>query len=664
MSERVEQLRVNITRWDIAYYANDAPVVDDATYDAAMSELRALEEADPALVRPDSPTQRVSGAVRDGFTNAEHLQPMLSLGNAHDADALNAWFTRVEKRTGRIPATVVEPKIDGLAVSLVYRDGVLWRAATRGDGTTGEDVTANVRTIRQIPLRLNMTSPPPLLEVRGEVYISHEDFAQVNVQRLAERGSMFMNPRNAAAGSLRQLDHQETARRPLRFWAYAVGAHGGITFTHHAESLRQLAAAGMPVSPLLRVCATIEEARAAVAAIEAGRDTIGYDIDGAVVKVDALAEQDTLGFAAREPRWAIAYKFAPTVRTTRLIDIKVSVGRLGQITPVAEIEPVELGGAMVRHASLHNEGDITRKDIRVGDVVIVQRAGDVIPQVVGPVVAERDGSERVFLMPGTCPECDGPVTRDPDEAQHRCTNSACPARLQARLEHFVARDAMDIDGLGEKAITLLLEHDLIRDLADLYRLDAEGLIGLPGFKERSATKLVGAIGASVSRPATAVLYSLGIPHVGRRMSAQLLGVFPSIGAIGEASEDDLRAVDTVGTAVAEAIVSWFAQAPNRSLLDDLSTLGLSLTHTAPATPAEALSGALVGKRVCVTGTLPVLSRAEAHAMVESAGGIVASSVSSKTDYLVAGEKAGSKLTKATGLGITVLDEEGLRALVS
>lgn len=342
----------------------------------------------------------------------------------------------------------------------------------------------------------------------------------------------------------------------------------------------------------------------------------------------------------------------------------MSVGRLGQITPVAEIEPVEVGGALVRHASLHNEGDITRKDIRIGDVVIVQRAGDVIPQIIGPVVAERDGTERRFVMPAVCPECDGPVTRDPDAAQHRCHNGACPARLQARLEHFAGRDAMDIDGLGEKVIALLLEHDLIGTLPDLYRLRADALIGLPGFKERSATKLTAAIGGSVTRPATAVLYALGIPHVGRRMSAQLLRVFPSIEAIGAASAEELRAVDTVGPAVADAIVAWFATDTNRQLVQDLRAAGLTMTHDAPQDAPASPAGALSGKRVCVTGTLPTLSRAEAHVLIEGAGGTVASSVSSKTDYLVAGEKAGSKLTKATGLGIAVLDEGAFRALIA
>lgn len=661
-AERARQLRADIARWDVAYYTDDDPKVDDATYDAAMSELRALEAADPSLVRADSPTQRVSGAVREGFSPATHLLPMLSLGNANDAAALDAWYARATKRLGRAPVTVVEPKIDGLAVSLVYRDGILERAATRGDGTTGEDVTANVRTIRQIPLRLDTPTSPALLEVRGEVFISHEDFAAMNEQRLAERGSVFMNPRNAAAGSLRQLDHRETARRTLRFWAYAVGAHEGIAFTHHDESLRSLAAFGMPVSPLVRICDTAEQMHAAVAAIETGRDAIGYDIDGAVVKVDDLADQATLGFAAREPRFAIAYKFAPTVRTTRLIDITVSVGRLGQITPVAEIAPVELGGAMVRHASLHNEGDITRKDIRIGDTVIVQRAGDVIPQIIGPVIAERDGSERAFVMPATCPECAGPVTRDPEEAQHRCNNAACPARLHARLEHYAKRDAMDIDGLGEKVVALLIEHGLVADLPDLHRLEPTALIGLPGFKERSATKLVAAIAASTERPATAVLYALGIPHVGRRMSAQLLGAFPSIDAIGAASVEELCAVDTVGPAVAEAIRAWFATATNRDRVAQLATVGLTMTHTAPANAAQSPAGALTGKRVCVTGTLPTLSRAEAHALIEASGGVVASSVSAKTDYLVAGDKAGSKLTKATGLGITILDEATFTAL--
>lgn len=663
-TERIIQLGREIARLDHAYYVLDAPLSDDAGYDALMRELRDLEAAHPELVRSDSPTQRVAGAPREGFSQITHAEQMLSLGNARSEDELRAFGGRIERLLGHATELVVEPKIDGLALSLTYRDGELVQAATRGDGMVGEDVLANVRTIRQIPLRLALENPPALLEVRGEVYYPAEAFARANEERVAEGKAVFMNPRNAAAGSLRQLDPRKTARRPLAFWAYGVGVHEGVSFASHTDALDFVAAAGLPVSPAVRVCADLDEAYAACQAIETIRETIGYDIDGAVVKVNSRAEQQQLGFASREPRWAIAYKFAPTVRTTRLIEIEVSVGRLGQLTPVAVIEPVELGGAMVRYATLHNLEDITRKDIRIGDTVIVQRAGDVIPQVVGPVPDGRDGSEVVFTMPDTCPSCAQKVSKADGEAQHRCLNLTCPARTSAGIRHFVARDAMDIEGMGEKIVAVLLAEGLVSTPADLYRLRPEQLSGLPGFGERSAAKLVASVATSIERPLPAFLYSLGIPFVGRRMSRTILAAFPSIEVIAAASADELAEIEGVGPSVAGAVADWFSDPVNLALLADLQSFGLG---AAPApgeasAPVAITETALTGKRVCVTGTLSSLSRDEAQALIESVGGIVSSSVSAKTDYLVAGEKAGSKLAKAEKLGVAVIGEDELRQM--
>jgi DNA ligase (NAD+) len=663
--QRVRDLAAQIRAWDAAYYLADSPVVDDATYDGALRELRELEAAHPDLVRPDSPTQRIGGAVASGFDEARHLLPMLSLANARDDDELVAWEARVrklleERGVEDDPAYVVEPKIDGLAISLVYRNGVLERGVTRGDGEVGEDVTANVRTIRTVPLAIDDPDPPPLLEVRGEVYIPLEAFQRLNEERLDEGLPVYMNPRNTAAGSLRQLDPAITATRPLALWAYAIGAAEGISFTRHAEALDWLRDRGFPVNPRIERVDSLDAVMAACHGIERDREALGYDIDGAVVKVDALAQQEALGTVGRDPRWAVAYKFPPTTRTTRLLGIEINVGRTGALNPFAELEPVEVGGVIVRHATLHNEEDIQRKDIRVGDTVIVHRAGDVIPQVLGPLKEARTGDEPVFHMPERCPACDGPVRKDPDEAKHFCTNPHCPSRDVEGIKHFVSRSALDIEGVGEKLIERLYELDLVRRPSDLYRLRVDDLLPLEGFQETSATNVVQAIAASRDRPFGNVLFGLGIPHVGLVTAQALARAFGSMERLLDAGADDIAEVEGVGPIIAEAVAAWCADPERRSEVEALTGAGVRL---ALADDEQPVDGALSGMTIVVTGTLESMSRDEAKRRIEALGGKTTDSVSKKTSYVVAGASPGSKLAKAEKAGVPVLDEAGFLALV-
>ncbi len=664
--KRVEELTAQLRAWDRAYYLQDAPVVDDATYDTALRELRELEAADPSLVRPDSPTQRVGGGVSGGFSEVRHLLPMLSLANARDDDELLAWDQRLQKLLEAAghegePAFVVEPKIDGLALSLVYRDGLLERAVTRGDGEAGEDVTANVRTIRAVPLSIDDPNPPALIEVRGECYIPLEAFKRLNEERLDAGLPVYMNPRNTAAGSLRQLDPAITAERPLAFWSYAIGALEGIEFHSHHEALQWLAARGFPVNPRITTMTGIEAVREACHAIEHEREALGYDIDGAVVKVDSLALQATLGAVGRDPRWAIAFKFPPTTRTTKLLGIEINVGRTGALNPFAELEPVEVGGVVVRHATLHNEEDINRKDIRVGDTVIVQRAGDVIPQVIGPVLEDRTGNEQVFKMPADCPACGEPVVKNEEDAKHFCVNPRCPSRDVEGIKHFISRSAMDIDGVGEKLVDRLYELELVRRASDLYALTVDDLLPLEGFQETSANNTIAAIAASKARPFGNVLFGLGIPHVGLVTAQAIARAFGSMERLLEAGAEEIAEVEGVGPIIAEAVAGWCADPERQAEVAALRAAGVTLELAADELPVE--DGPLSGKTIVVTGTLEGFSRDEAKAAIERLGGKTTDSVSKKTSYVVVGASPGSKVAKAEKAGVPILDEAGFRELL-
>lgn len=673
VAQRIAELRALIRRYDYHYYVLDDPIVSDAEYDALMAELRALEADHPELITPDSPTQRVSGTPASQFAKVQHPQPMLSLGNAFTTADLLAWRDRVLRLLGNDAAIayVVEPKIDGLAIALTYRDGRFVQGATRGDGEVGEDVTANLRTIGSIPLTLHpldgMRDPdlpaelPALIEVRGEVYMRTADFEALN-DRLAAAGErIFANPRNAAAGSLRQKDPSITATRPLRFFAYGVGPVEGVTLTSQWQTLRYLRALGFPVNQDARRFTDFAEVLAYCEEWMARRDSLPYEADGMVIKIDDFAQQNELGVVGRDPRWAIALKFPAREAITRLLDITVNVGRTGVVTPNAELEPVQIGGVTVRNASLHNADYIAQRDIRVGDYVIVKRAGDVIPYVVGPVVARRDGSERPWQFPTHCPACGSPLEREPGEAAWRCNNfSICPAQLVRRVEHFVSRGALDIVGMGEKQAELFVQLGLVRDVADLFYLRAEQLEGLEGFGPKRIANLLAAIDAARHRPLDRLIVGLGIRYVGTVAAQALVNALGSLDAIMNARQEELEQIPGIGPVVAASIVDFFARPENRALIEKLRAAGVQMDGGAQR---ERQSDALAGKTFVLTGTLPSLTREQASELIISHGGKVTDSVSKKTSYVVAGANAGSKLAKAQQLGIPVLDEAGLLALI-
>jgi DNA ligase (NAD+) len=614
---------------------------------------------------PDSPTQRVGADPVAGFVEVRHLQPMLSLANAKGEDELLAWDERVRRLLEAAgvedaPRYVTEAKIDGLAISLLYRDGVLDRGATRGNGEVGEDVTANLRTIRALPLRMDDPAPPTLVEVRGEVYIPRGAFARMNEERAAQGLAVYMNPRNTAAGSLRQLDPRLTASRPLSLWCYAVGALDGVAFDSHHHALAWLRERGFPVNPLTTVHDSIAAVRDECRRIGELRPDLPYEIDGVVVKVDSIAMQRTLGSVGRDPRWAVAFKFPATTRTTKLLDIGVNVGRTGALNPFAILEPVEVGGVVVKLATLHNEEDIHRKDVRIGDTVIIQRAGDVIPQVVGPVLELRPDTAVPFLMPARCPACDTPVAKPEGEAQHRCVNPRCPSRGVELVKHFVARGAMDIEGVGEKLVARLWDLGLVARPSDLYRLTVADLVALEGFQERSATNVIASIGASCDRPFGNVLFGLGVPHVGEVIAVSIARHFGDIDTLAAASAEEIAAIDGVGMVIAEAVVSWFGDPDHVALVEALRGAGVRLALTPDERPKE---GSLTGRTFVITGTLS-MPRGEIERRIADRGGRMVGSVSARTDYVVVGESPGSKLAKAVKLGVPVLDEAALTELLS
>ena len=662
--DRTAELRALIDDANHAYYVLDQPTVEDIVYDDWMRELEALETADPSLRTPDSPTRRVGAAPSERFAPVTHRRPMLSLANARGRDELVAWHRRartVMEQEGlgdREIDFVVEPKIDGLAISLMYEDGIFVQGATRGDGVMGEDVTANLRTIRAIPQRLRLPEgqAPPVVEVRGEVYLPLAAFAELNATRVEAGLPTFANPRNSAAGSLRQMDPAATAERPLSIWCYGIGYSEGLTLGSQSEALDWLRAAGLRVNPQIRVVGTIDEVQAECEGWEDRRGTVDYDIDGAVVKIDDVDVQDRLGAVGRAPRWAIAYKFAPTTAITTLNDIMVSVGRTGALVPFAVLEPVSVGGATVKLATLHNQEDVARKGLMVGDRVIVQRAGDVIPQVVGPLTQERTGDERPWEMPDRCPACDTAVVQPPGEVQIRCPNRSCPAQIQQGLFHFASRGAMDIEGLGEKTIQRFFDEGLVTSFADIYdlHLQRDRLVAMDGFKDVSVDNLLAAIEASKARPWPRVLYGLGIRHVGDVTAEAIVAVAPSLDALLEADAQALAQAEGVGPVVAESVMEFLSSPANRELLERLRAAGLTVVSEGPTGPVD---GPLTGLSVVITGGLAAFSRDDAKRAVVGAGGKVTGSVSRSTSFVVAGVDPGSKLQKAASLGVPVIGEE-------
>jgi DNA ligase (NAD+) len=661
-AERAAELRRQLEYHGHRYYVLDDPEIGDDAYDALLDELRRIEAGHPELVTPDSPTQRVGGAPISKLEKVEHLQPMLSLANVRSAEELRAWIARMRSHLAREGIEdpdftyVAEPKIDGLAMSLVYRDGVLVRGATRGNGEIGEDVTHNLRTIPAIPLRID--DAPPLVEVRGEVYMSLPDFAALNERRASQGLSTFMNPRNSAAGTIRQLDPALAAERPLSMWCYAIGATDGLRFAGHWESLEWLRDHGFRVNGDVKRLRTEDEVVAQCERWQERRGALDFEIDGVVVKVDDLELQRRLGAVGRDPRWAVAWKFPPTTAVTRLHRVDWNVGKFGDLHPFGVLEPVHVGGVTVKLATLHNEEDLARKDIRSGDDVIVLRAGDVIPQVISPAphAVERPDRSSPERPPERCPSCDTPTVKAPGRVFTRCPNRACPDRNWQLLKHYAA--AMDMDGLGEKQVAALQAAGLVRTVADYYRLAKEQLLELDGVGEVSAGKLLDAIAASRARPFGAVLYAIGIEGVGAITGRNLAQHFRGIDALLGASADDIAATPGIGPVVAELIHGQLADPALRDLVGDVRAFVRVEADGAP--PGE---GPLSGRTLVLTGTLPELTREEATERILAAGGRVTSSVSKKTDWVVAGEAAGSKLEKAERLGVPVIDEAGLLGLL-
>jgi DNA ligase (NAD+) len=656
--ERHDELVRMIDEADYRYFVLSDPAMTDAEYDALLRELRAIEAEHPELADGHSPTQRV-GAPRDSaFPEHRHLEQMLSLDNAFSREELAAWAGRVERGLGRSPTYVCELKIDGVALSITYRRGVLAVAATRGDGVVGEDVTPQVRTIGGVPFRLDLDRPPEVVEVRGEVFFPVADFERMNAERIEAGEPTFANPRNAASGALRQKDPRITATRPLALLCHGLGPHEGVDFATHSASLDWMRGAGLPVAEETE---TVDDLDAVVGFVERWterRHEPPYEIDGVVVKVDALDDRSDLGATARAPRWAIAYKMPPVERETLLRDIQINVGRTGKVTPFAVLEPVSVGGVTVSMATLHNEDQVAVKDVRPGDTVIVRRAGDVIPEVVGPVTARRPEGTRPWRLPADCPFCGARFERPDGEANTFCPNVDCPQRLWGSLEHYASRGAMDIEGLGEETARLLLDEGLISDLADLYDLTEEQLLRLPLFGEKRARQLLDAIAGSKERPLERLLVALNIRHVGPTVARTLARHFGSLTALAEADPDDIAAVPEIGPVIAQAVAAFFAEERNRELVDRLIGVGVN-TEVERSTGADLLGG----WTVVLTGSLAGFTRDEARAALEERGARVTTSVSSRTSVVVAGTEPGSKLDRARDLDVPVVDEGGLRHLL-
>lgn len=660
--QKIEQLRAEIAKYEYEYYVLDAPSVSDAEYDALMRELIAWEEEFPALITPSSPTQRVGGKPLEGFERVAHRTPMRSLGNVFSKAELAAFDSRVKNGLGTdAPVTyVVEHKIDGLAMNLTYENGVLVSGVTRGDGREGEDVTTNIKTIRSVPLvlRSDAVEVPSVLEVRGEVYMPKDAFHALNRKREAEGEPLFANPRNAAAGSLRQLDPRITAERSLDAIWYAVGVTEGAELKTHQEMLAFLAKLGFKISPVHESFDNIDALFDYAVSWQDKRDALEYAIDGIVIKVDDLGDRVRLGETAKDPRWATAYKFPAEEAETIVEDIVISVGRTGVLTPTAALRPVQLAGTTVSRATLHNEDYIMQKDIRIGDTVIIHKAGEIIPEVVRTLTEKRTGAEEVYQMPRTCPECGAPAERYESEAARKCTNPQCPARGREGLFHFVSRNAMNMDGIGPSVLTAMTASGLVSDAADLYTLTKEELLTLDRVGDKSADNILNAIEASKSAGLARLLFALGIRHVGVKAAAVLAQHFGSMDAIISADYEAMVALPDIGTKIAESVIAYFADEDHLRMVKRLEMYGLKLTEE----KTEQTADTLLGLTFVLTGTLETLTRSEAGAMIEAVGGKVTSSVSKKTNYVVAGREAGSKLTKAESLGIPVLNETEFLAL--
>lgn len=667
LAERAAELRRQINYHLYRYHVLDSPVISDAEYDALYGELLALEAEHPELVVPDSPTQRAGAEPLEAFEKVRHPEPMLSLANAFDVEDLYAWRERIGRLLpeGTRLQYVAEPKIDGLTVVLTYRDGSFVQGATRGNGEVGEDITQNLRTIYSVPARVpvnpeSQVGAPGYLVVRGEAFFPLDKFEALNASRLEEGLPLYMNPRNTAAGSLRQLDPAATAQRPLSLFCYDIVAWDGIDVPDsQLERLALLRELGFPVSPDILFCEDLEAVAAAYNDWIEKRNEINYEVDGVVVKIDNQPLARGLGVTGKDPRGALAMKFPAQEKTTRLLDMVVNVGRTGILAPNAVLEPVEIGGVIVRNATLHNFDEIARKDIRIGDTVLVKRAGDVIPYVIGPIVDLRDGSEQVISPPATCPFCGEPVVSPADEVAIYCDNPACPEQLVRRVEYFVGRSAMDIDSFGSQTGALLIEKGLIKDIADIYYLDRDALLALEGFQDKKVDNLLTGIEQSKNQPANRLLTGLGIRFVGSVVAGLLLNALGSIEAIGRAGQERLEEIEGIGPETAANVEAWFAEEYNIALLQKLKAAGLQFEMTVE----EGASDKLEGFTFVITGTLPGMTRGEARALIEENGGRVTGSVSARTDYLLVGEAAGSKLDKAQQLGVAVVDLQGLRELL-
>lgn len=655
--QRADELRRTINKYSYEYYTLDEPSVPDAEYDRLMQELIAIEEEHPDLRTPDSPTQRVGGAVLEAFQKVTHGTPMLSLGNAFNADDLRDFDRRVRQAVGDDVAYNVELKIDGLAVSLRYEDGYFVRGATRGDGTTGEDITENLKTIRNIPLKMNRELS---IEVRGEAYMPKRSFEALNEERIKNEEEPFANPRNAAAGSLRQLDPKIAAKRNLDIFVYSIAELDEMGVETQSQGLDFLDELGFKTNQERKKCGDIEEVITLIDELQAKRADLPYEIDGIVIKVDSLDQQEELGFTAKSPRWAIAYKFPAEEVVTKLLDIELNVGRTGVITPTAILEPVKVAGTTVSRASLHNEDLIKEKDIRILDKVVVKKAGDIIPEVVNVLVEQRTGEEKEFSMPTECPECGSELVRIEGEVALRCINPECPAQIREGLIHFVSRNAMNIDGLGERVITQLFGENLVRNVADLYKLTKEQVIQLERMGEKSTENLISSIQKSKENSLERLLFGLGIRFIGSKAAKTLAMQFESLENLKKASKDELLAVDEIGEKMADAVITYFHKEEMLELLNELQELGVNTLYKGPKkVKAEDSDSYFAGKTIVLTGKLEELSRNEAKAQIEALGGKLTGSVSKNTDLVIAGEAAGSKLTKAQELNIEVWNEEQL-----
>jgi DNA ligase (NAD+) len=653
--KRIDELRKQINYHNHRYYVLDSPEISDAEYDELIKELQHLEAEYPQFLTPDSPTQRVGAAPVEAFGVVEHQMPMLSLGKAFTQEELLAWHKRISGLLGEPEFDLVaEHKMDGLAVALIYQDGKYVTGATRGDGFRGEDITQNLKTIKSVPLSLPK-GVPSRFEARGEVFLSKKGFKKLNDDRAKAGQPLFANPRNAAAGSVRQLDPRITAQRPLDIYIYGVGlVEGGNTFTTHWETLEYLKSLGFKLNPNNKHLKNLQEAEKYYQHWLEERERLPYEADGIVLKVDRYDFQERLGNVGGEPRWAVAYKFPATQATTVLEDIGINVGRTGTLNPFAILKPVNVGGVIVKRAALHNEDDISRKDIRIGDTVIVQRAGDVIPEVVGPVASLRTGKEKHFVMPTKCPVCGSEVIKPEDEAMSRCTNMSCPAQIFELVKHFVSRGAMDIEGIGEKLAEALLKAGLIKDVGDIYTLEEEKLVGLERMGKKSADNILKAIEESKKRPLSRVIFALGIRHVGSETAEILAKYFGSIDRLSQATEDELMTASTIGPTIAKSIVAFFRQGSNRKVIDKLRRADVTMAEEITKKPREL---PLAGKEFVVTGKLDSFTRTEAEARIRELGGSVGSSVGKKTDFLVVGADPGSKLDRARELGTTQLNEK-------